>query len=253
MIDADSDKNFKLIDGVYFSATTREKFLDFEKNYLTVREKEKRVLSLEEIKKLPSVDRKSPDYALWKIRRKNIHRFQSHISKKKKSLRILDIGCGNGFFTHMLANGHVVAGVDVNLTELHQAAKAFPDSNIKWYYLDILNEVLPETAFDLITFCASFQYFEDPTKILTLCKSLLNKEGEIHIIDSPFYASEKRESARTNSVNYYAKMKVEGMINYYHHNTFDVLNGFNYRFGYKPNKFLLKFMNDSPFPWIIIK
>lgn len=250
---SDNANFFELKDGVYFSEAAREKFLDFENNYLSVREKEKRVLSDKEVKSLPYVDRNSVDYDLWKTRRKNIRRFLNYLSKKKSPLRILDIGCGNGFFTHMMSQNNAVIGVDVNLTELKQAATVFKEAPIKWYYLDILNEIIPESSFDIITFCASFQYFNNPKEVLDRCKSLLAEHGEIHIIDSPFYSPDKKETARSNSIAYYQKMKVEGMIDYYHHNTYEALTPFTYSFGYKPNKWKLKLIRDSPFPWLIIK
>lgn len=247
-----SNSYFEKEDGVFISKETLDKFADFEKNYLSVRQKEQRILSIDWIRKLPEVPENYIHYKEWQIRKKNIGRFLKYLSKKKKSLRILDIGCGNGFFTHSMAAQHTVVGVDVNLTELKQAAEAFHSSAIVWYYCDILNVMLPESKFDLITFCASFQYFDDPVTLLNRCRDLLVSGGEIHIIDSPFYTDQTKLLAKNNSLNHFTKMDVEGMTKYYHHNTTEVLKNFAYRLAYKPNKLLRKFFNDSPFPWIII-
>ncbi len=222
---------------------------------LHLREKEKRVLTIKEIKELPYINVNSSDYELWKIRQKNIERFIKYIKGKNKSLRILDIGCGNGFFTYMLSKpNNVVIGVDVNLTELKLAKEAFPEKNINWYYLDIIEEKLPEEKFDIITFCASFQYFNEPKKLLQICKSLLSSKGEIHIIDSPFYSEKEKHEARLRSLNHFKALNEERMLNYYHHNSYEVLNECNYSFKYKPNYLLNKllFKKDSPFPWIKI-
>ena len=248
----DSNSHFVKEDGVYISKDTAVKFADFEKNYLSVRQKEQRVLNIDWIRKLPDVPENYIHYKEWQIRKKNISRFLKYLSKKQKKLRILDIGCGNGFFTNSMAAHHQVVGVEVNLTELKQAAEAFPDSDITWYYCDILNETLPESKFDLITFCASFQYFNDPETLLKRCEGLLNAGGEIHIIDSPFYTTETRVIAKNNSAAHFSKMDVKGMTKYYHHNTPEVLKNFKHRFAYTPNKWLRRFFTDSPFPWIII-
>ena len=244
----------KIVGGVHVSKEARERFADFEKSYLAVREKEKRVLSLEEVRRLPYPAKDSVDYALWKTRRKNILRFKTYLAKKDK-VRILDIGCGNGFFTNMLAQGgNDVVGLDVNLTELLQAAEAFPSKNITWYYIDILTEKLPEEKFDLITFCASFHYFKDPKLLLQICRSLLKPKGEIHIIDSPFYTEQGREHARQRSIDYFRTMKVESMSDFYHHNSYSFLAEFNVSFKYAPGTFFKKLfrIKDSPFPWIMI-
>lgn len=247
------EQALSLIQGVRVSPYAQEKFVDFEKQYLLVREKEKRVLSSEEIKALPYPSKGSVDYALWKIRRKNIRRFMSYISGHS-SLRILDVGCGNGFFTNMLTRGgNQVCGVDINLTELTQAAAAFPDPSIHWYYLDLLEENIPEEPFDLVTFCTSFHYFNEPEKLLDKCLRLLKPNGEIHIIDSPFYTEQGRTTAKKNSETYFRSLNAEGMSAYYHHNTLKVLENYSCEFKYKPRRYLTRFLGDSPFPWVLIR
>jgi ubiquinone/menaquinone biosynthesis C-methylase UbiE len=250
----DTYKEFKLDRGIYISPTAETKFSDFEKNYLEVREKEKRVLNIAEIRKLPYAEPNSPDYTLWKTRRHNINRFLKYLSQKRKTFRILDVGCGNGFFTNLIQKqGHQVTGLDVNLAELKQAAEAFGSSNITWVYADIFLDNLPENKFDMITFCCSFQYFENPAQLLKRCKELLDPGGEIHIIDSPFYPETEIEAAQNRSMNYFRTMGTENMHKYYHHNSYAVFDGYDVMFKYKPNKFRTRVFKDSPFPWIIIK
>lgn len=249
------DNNIEKKDGVFVSPLALANFKDFETHYLYVRSKENRILSIREIRDLPNVDPNYVHFSEWEIRKKNIKRFLTCLSKNKRVKRILDIGCGNGFFTNMLAKDHEVVGVDVNLTELKQAAEAFSSSDIRWYYLDILAEHLPENKFDLITFCASFQYFENPKELLKRCFELLNDQGEIHIIDSPFYSPEKLETARLNSLKYYQTIGSEKMNLYYKHNTYHALEGYQFRLLYKPNSLIRRLLRikDSPFPWIRIK
>jgi len=242
-------------DGVHVSGPTRQHFSDFETHYISVRNKEKRVLSISEIQQLPYPDITNANYNEWKLRKKSIERFLHYLRKKKMPLRILDIGCGNGFMTHLMAGeNNEAVGVDVNLTELKQAAIAFPGKNLKWYYLDILNETLPEKPFDIITFGASFQYFKDAKQILDTCKNRLSKAGEIHIIDSPFYSENSKLNAKENSKHYFNKMGVEHMNNYYNHHSYSVFTNYNVEILYDPNSMINKLFrrSNSPFPWIKI-
>jgi ubiquinone/menaquinone biosynthesis C-methylase UbiE len=257
---------FKIDQGIYISPSAEIKFADFEKNYLEVREKEKRVLGIDEIRKLPYVELTSPDYGLWKTRRHNINRFLKYLQTKKPAyprtdsdeaggtLKILDVGCGNGFFTNLMQiQGHQVTGLDVNLVELKQAVEAFGSSKITWVYADIFSDQLPGNKFDIITFCCSFQYFKNPAQLLKLCKELLNPDGEIHIIDSPFYSENEIEAAQSRSKSYFHTMGTQNMHKYYHHNSYRVLEGYNVTFNYKPNKLRARVFKDSPFPWIVIR
>jgi len=254
-MDTGQNTNLQFIEGVNVSSFAQKKFSDFEKNYLAVREIEKRILTPEEIKRLPYPRSDSPDSNLWEIRRKNIKRFLNYLADQKPQ-RILDIGCGNGFFTNMLAaQGHKVVGVDVNFTELKQAAFVFHDQKINWYYLDILHEPLPEERFEIITFNASFHYFNDQEMLLSKCFTLLKPGGEIHILDSPFYKENEREEAQKRSHAYFKSLNVETMSNHYFHITYSFLKGYNFDFKYKPSHFLNKLfrIKDSPFPWLVIR
>jgi 2-polyprenyl-3-methyl-5-hydroxy-6-metoxy-1,4-benzoquinol methylase len=182
-------------------------------------------------------------------------RFLNYLSGKNKKLNILDLGCGNGFFSNLMAlKGHTVTGVDVNLPELKQAATVFKSSGIKWYYLDILQEEIPAGKFDIITFCCSFQYFNQPAGLLKRCQELLSDSGEIHIIDSPFYNETTRETARANSAEHFKSLGIGSMSGYYHHNTYEVFKGLDYNFKYRPGSLFSKLLRikDSPFPWIMI-
>ncbi len=247
-------KGFHAENGILVSQAALATFGDFQKNYHEVREKEKRVLSIAEILKLPYVEPTSTDYSLWKTRRHNINRFLKYLSEKKKPLQILDVGCGNGFFTNLMhTQGHSVMGLDVNLVELNQAAEAFEASKITWVYADIFSDDLPEKKFDMITLCSAFHYFENPTQLLRRCKELLHPDGEIHLIDSPFYRETEIEMAKKRSMNYFRSIGNENMHRYYHHNSYKVFDGFDIIFKYKPNKFRRRIFKDSPFPWILIQ
>lgn len=240
---------------IFVSNYARQKFGQFESSYLKLRSEEQRVLTKEQLLRLPYPDRSDPDFEHWAIRRKNIDRFLRYLKTKKEQLNILDVGCGNGFFSHLMClQGHRVTGLDVNFTELQQAAEAFPAANLNWCCLDLLDEPVPGAPYNLITFCASFHYFRDSRALLERCQSLLAAGGEIHIIDSPFYSDANRSEARARSLDYFSQHGVPDLIQHYYHNTYADLSAFRYRFGYKPGGWLNRLLrrHDSPFPWLIL-
>ena len=238
-----------LEDGVYIDPNAVQRFADFEKAYLIVREKEGRVLTSEQIKKLPQSPNEA-DASMWALRRKTISRFLKYLQDKKKS-RILEVGCGNGFFSNLLSEqGHAVSAVDVNLTELKLAAKTF-NSGTKWYYLDVMESSVPGAPFDLVVFNASFHYFGDPEKLIAKCMEMLTEKGEIHILDSPFYTAKQKEPAHQRSADHFEKMGCKDMSNFYHHHDSSILNKFGVKCLYAPKPLLNKLLRvkDSPFHW----
>lgn len=247
--------SLKEIERIYVSEDALNRFSEFEKLYIDIRKKEQRILSIHEIRNLPYANRKSPHYCEWRLRRKSIDRFIHYLDKKEGTLRILDIGCGNGFFAHIMSKrNHELVGVDVSLNELKQASLAFQSVNLKWYCLDIMNEPLPEEKFDIITFNASFQYFKNPLDIINVCKGYLSRHGEIHIMDSPFYSKEEITAAKGRSDLYYENMTSRQMSKYYFHHDIDELNKFNVQVMYDPNHWVYSWRKtfESPFHWIRI-
>jgi ubiquinone/menaquinone biosynthesis C-methylase UbiE len=245
-------------DGVWVSPGTSLQYQDFEKEYITVRRKEQRVFTIEEIRQLPIVGKGYIHSREWAMRRKSIQRFGNYLEKKKPFENILDIGCGNGFFTNFLsAYSHSVFGVDVNMVELKQASAAFASNpKLQWYYTDILEDKLfKANSFDLITFCCSFQYFPDVRQIINICLGYLKPGGAIHIIDTPFYKPAEVDMARSGTVEYYNSMGVWGMGQYYFHHQLNDIAPFEPVIHHPGKKGLFPSLfaaRQSPFPWIEI-
>lgn len=55
------DNRFKIVNGIFVSVLSEMTFNDFEKQYLKVRKKEKRILGIDEIKQLPYVTKSNSD------------------------------------------------------------------------------------------------------------------------------------------------------------------------------------------------
>ncbi|MCB2220236.1 MAG: class I SAM-dependent methyltransferase [Bacteroidetes bacterium] len=228
----------------------------FESDYLKVRAAEQRLYSDEYVVALPELKNHVHQHE-WKMRNRSANRVLSYF-QNTHSGRLLDLGCGNGWFSQALAKKSrlQVIGMDVNLTELKQAARLFQRSNLQFVYADIFNADIPPGFFDVITLNASVQYFPDLSLLLKKLFLILKPKGEIHIIDTPFYHVTELEEARKRTRDYYAGIGYPEMATHYFHHSYDALKHFKYDFLYKPEtrSRILRYFGKAeiPFPWIKI-
>ena len=231
---------------------------EFETTYLKVREKEDRIYSDNELKKLPFATDTNPHKKEWGLRAKSYLRFKNYLKSCNEVIKILDLGCGNGWFCGQLSKSynHSYYCIDINQTELIQGSKVFNSQNIKFNYADIFEIVFSENSFDIITINAAIQYFPDLKKLLDKLFTILTAQGEIHIIDSPIYSETEATKAKQRTQDYYSAMGFTEMIEKYHHHTWNEFRDLNYKILYNPqsviNKFRKVLSGDSPFPWIKI-
>lgn len=244
-------------DGVYLLEKEKN---NFEENYLRLRRKEKRLYSDEEVKLLPFASSLNPHKKEWDYRAKSFIRFKEYLGKINKQIEILDLGSGNGWFAGELAKtfSHMFYCIDINLYELKQGARLFRNENIRFVYGDIFKMELAKNSFDLIVLNSSVQYFENLNALLKELIFTLKLDGEIHIIDSPFYDDEELPMAKLRTEEYYKRLGFPEMSKYYFHHTYKHISDFNYELLFDPRKFRnkllsLAFKSDSPFPWVKIK
>jgi ubiquinone/menaquinone biosynthesis C-methylase UbiE len=230
---------------------------DFETLYLQLREKEGRVYTDEEVEALPEIAEAHPHYGEWQMRNQSSRKLISYLQKKQQPLKILEVGCGNGWLSGQLATipESKVIGTDINFTELQQAAKVFSGiPNLHFIYSHIESDVFNERQFDVIVFAASIQYFSSLTEIISKSLKLLKPDGEIHIIDSHFYSLSELSAAKQRSLLYFGAVGFPEMANWYFHHNLDDLEQYNYSMLYDPGSLFNKFLrNKNPFPWILIK
>ncbi|MFN3872375.1 MAG: class I SAM-dependent methyltransferase [Ignavibacterium sp.] len=243
-------------DGVYIVENENN---HFEENYLRLRRKEKRLYSDDEVKLLPFASSLNPHKKEWDYRAKSFIRFKEYLRSFNKKLDILDLGCGNGWFAGELSKSfsHNFYCIDINLYELKQGARIFKSENTRFICGDIFKMELDKNSFDLIILNSSVQYFENFNSLLKELIFTLKLDGEIHIIDSPFYEVEEITLAKQRTEEYYKSIGFAEMSNYYFHHTYKNLSDFNYQLLFDPRKLKNKllsfaFKSDSPFPWIKI-
>ena len=232
---------------------------EFEKLYLKIREREKRIYSDLEVSKLPSILPSSPHFREWKLRKRSLSRFINYIQKFNDKLNLLDVGSGNGWFSANIVNRSSIDiyALDVNKFELEQAARVFNYQNIIFIYGNIFDNIFEKHSYDIITLNSSIQYFDDLDKLIKRLFYFLTDEGEIHILDSPIYNQNELAGANERTTRYYISTGFPVMEKHYYHHTFDELKDFNYKILYDPKavqnnlKKIFGF-KDSPFPWIRI-
>lgn len=223
----------------------------FEEVYIRLRTKEQRVHDDAFVKQLPLVSVTHPHANEWIVRQKTQERFCRFLASTDHPV-ILDIGCGNGWFTAKMApHASEILGIDVGTEELEQAARCFGTETVKFACCNDLG-LLPEAYFDLITFNASVQYFEPTNIFWNSLFRLLKPSGEIHLLDSPIYKPVDQPAAKQRSASYFDQQQEPTAQSYYFHLTWNDLPA-QHKVRYNPPNRLLKLIKtDSPFPWVVI-
>ncbi|CAL2095160.1 class I SAM-dependent methyltransferase [Tenacibaculum sp. 190524A02b] len=245
-------KNVICTNGVYYLTPKKQ---TFSKAYIEIRDKEQRFLEDNEVKKLPFTSKNNLHYHEWLLRQQSTKRFINYLKTKKEKLTILDLGCGNGWFTNLMAEvstQNKIIGLDINIEELEQAARIFRKTNLNFSYGDVFQlDKIIEKQFDLIVLNASVQYFQNFDGLIEKLNSLLKFKGELHIIDSPFYKENELEKARQRSIDYYTNLGYPEMAkNYFHHQIKDIEN---FDILYKPSKSIYQKIirkQVNPFYWV---
>jgi ubiquinone/menaquinone biosynthesis C-methylase UbiE len=229
----------------------------FEERYIALRRKENRVYSDVEVAQLPDIDIQHQHYTEWMIRKASAKKLINFLNRKKQPLKILEIGCGNGWLSNQLSRieNSDVKGLDINAEELQQAERVFRNNRrLKFVYGEIYSAIPDNCKFDVVIFAASIQYFPSLKEIINTALEKLDEHGEIHIIDSPFYSQGEVMAAKKRSQNYYAMLGFPEMTEYYFHHGIEELQSYNFKILYKPSLIKNKlFRNNSPFPWLCIK
>jgi SAM-dependent methyltransferase len=229
----------------------------FEEQYISLRRKEGRLFTDEEVAMLPNVSLTNGLKKEWEIRKASSARLIQYLSKRQKPLNILEVGCGNGWLSNQLSQikNAVVTGLDVNSFELEQAARVFGKKiNLSFVNGDLREDGLHIEKFDVIVFAASIQYFSSLPEIVQAAFEHLKADGEIHILDSHFYEDEHIEEAKKRSNLYFSQLGFNGMNDFYFHHALSTLNVYNYKFLFNPKRMVNKLLRrNDPFHWICIQ
>ncbi|UBM59293.1 class I SAM-dependent methyltransferase [Marinilongibacter aquaticus] len=229
---------------------------NFSDLYINLRTREGRFLGFKEIQTLPVASTKNKHFKEWQMRAKSAQRFVEYLKAEAPFAGVLELGCGNGWFAHLLAKecpNTKVYGLDINELELMQAGQCFHRDNLSFAYADIirLNEHSFNEKIDLIVLNASVQYFDNLPVLFEKLASLMQNNGELHILDSPFYEKSEIGEAQKRTAHYYQSIGFREMAKYYFHHCIETVHDFDIL--YQPKRLGLKRVfgfADSPFPWL---
>lgn len=254
------NKNFILRNNVYFLNKEFHKD-NFESVYLKLRNKEDRFYNDETLRLLPRINSNHMHSKEWAIRENSASMLLNYLKEKTFPINVMELGCGNGWLANKIAEieRSNVIGLDINITELEQAARVFGNrNNLLFLSADIFDFSLNNLKFDYIVLAGTIQYFKNLKEIIKRLLELLNPKGEIHIFDSPFYTERTLQKARENSFKHFEEMGVKEMNSYFCFHKFEELFFFNPVTLYKPdsmfNRMRRKLLsrNISPFYWLKI-
>ena len=227
----------------------------FEQLYCSLREKEGRIYTDEQLLQLPGIEKDHPHFAEWQLRKESYLRLENYLRKRVFPVKILEVGCGNGWLSHRLSllQGSDITGIDINNIELQQAKKVFGHlSNLR--FINTTVDAMEPGEFDHIVFAASIQYFTSPAETLLTAMQKLRPQGEIHILDTYFYKEKEIKEAKKRTVDHFERLGFPGMSAFYFHHSLDELNSFNYEIKYESSFLQRQFAGSkNPFPWICIK
>ena len=263
-----SENSNRLVKGVYYLSGLHKPLHqsnDFGGLYLKIRTIEGRIYDDDTLKNLPQINRNHLHYKEWMIRKNSSEKLIDYISGIGRELNILELGCGNGWLSNKLAgikNVNII-GVDINETELEQAARIFWNKeNLVFIYADISDSVvqakLREIKFDIIILAGVLMYFKDLKVLIDTLLGMLNLKGEIHIIDNALYNKNNIENAKENTAAHYRKMGMPEMTDKVHHHLLSELDIYKPDILYNPftliNRVKRKIFNSniSPFFWMKI-
>jgi SAM-dependent methyltransferase len=139
---------------------------------------------------LPFVDRNGRYADIWRIRAESYRVLcQRLLPPTTEPQRILDLGAGNGWLAHRLAQaGHAVAAVDL-MTNATDGLGTHPYYDAAYLPLQAEYDYLPliPNQADLAIFNGSFHYATNYEETLREVLRVLRPQGRIVLMDSPLY------------------------------------------------------------------
>lgn len=161
----------------------RQHFARFLSDYGTIRHAEGRgSTDPDYYRVLPRADSMQ-----WRIRTKTFEYFQEHLLPRAPS-RVLDLGSGNGWFSHKLSElGHQPVGVDIFTDSLDGLEASLRYSQTPLVEAEFDRLPFADAQFDVAVFNASLHYSPDYARTLAEVRRCLRPAGRIFILDSPLY------------------------------------------------------------------
>ena len=100
------------------------------------------------------------------------------LSNIKPGQKLLDLGCGEGYFISLLPNNIEIVGLDISKIALKRAKKILKSkNNITLQFGNALSTGLSDKSFDIITCSEVLEHVPEPKKIIKEIFRLLKDDG----------------------------------------------------------------------------
>jgi 2-polyprenyl-3-methyl-5-hydroxy-6-metoxy-1,4-benzoquinol methylase len=98
-------------------------------------------------------------------------------SLELKDPKIIDFGCGNGWFCPKLAEHGTVTGIDLSRENMQKAQERFPD--IEFIGADIFTHPLPAEHYDVVVSQQVIAHVREQSEYVSKCARLLKDGGHL--------------------------------------------------------------------------
>ncbi|KKX28294.1 class I SAM-dependent methyltransferase [Rhizobium sp. LC145] len=118
-----------------------------------------------------------------------------------KGLRVLDLGCGFGWFCRFAAGEGAasVLGLDLSQNMIDRARAETSDPAVRYEIADLEHVELPGAAFDLVYSSLAFHYLEDFGRMVRKVERALVPGGSfVFTIEHPIYMAPTQPGFRTD-------------------------------------------------------
>jgi SAM-dependent methyltransferase len=172
----------------------------FLSQYRSVRERDGyRVPSAEYYRRLPVVTADDPQFVVWQVRRESFVRLRQLLLSRFRQHRpsVLDLGAGNGWLSHRLADvGCRPVAVDVLDDDVDGlGACRHYDRPFTRVQADFDDLPFAPRQFDAVVFNGSLHYAPDVPATLARASALIAPGGVLAVVDSPAFVSARHGEA----------------------------------------------------------
>jgi SAM-dependent methyltransferase len=98
----------------------------------------------------------------------------------KDSPRMLDLGCGTGWLTAILAQFGPTTGVELSPLAINRAREQYPD--IEFLSGDFFTVPLPRGTFDVVVSCQVMEHVDVPQRFVDLVAEVLKPDGHLLLV-----------------------------------------------------------------------
>ncbi len=197
---------YKIENGIFFLHEETPEEIARGELLMRLDKRENHLYDDAEVREFPTTFSYNLHKEAWKEKSDLFDRFIKYLNKRFPEAPqphvVLHLCSGMGWLPAKLAErkDFQVIGLENRKWLLEQATRVFYRTNVKFLYGDILKKPFGPHAFDLIIIDEAMQYFPDLSQLLDSCFACLKSEGEIHLLNNPFYPANRIESQQNEQL-----------------------------------------------------